>query len=62
LGRLGAPSLDARRVLTAYWARTDARVRTWHIWQVNPFTLAWNGLRDAKNLAVFLFVMQTERF
>jgi hypothetical protein len=62
LGELGAPTLDARRALSAYWRATERNVRHWQIWRLNPVTLAWNLARDLKNLAVFVANMSQERY
>ncbi len=68
LRRLGArlnvvrtPTLEARRKLSAYWTQTERRVRDWQFWRLNPFSLAWNGIRDLKNLAIFVGAMTKER-
>ncbi len=63
-GRLnvfGAPSLETRRALSAYWAETETRVRRFQLWRLNPFRLVWNGARDLKNTIVFMATMATER-
>ncbi len=57
-----APSLEARQALTAYWHRTSADLRSWRVWRLNPFVLAWNGARDVKNTVVFFTVMTLERY
>ena len=59
---LRAPTLEARRALSAYWALTERRLRRWQVWRVNPLTLAWNAARDARNLAVFVAAMTRERY
>jgi hypothetical protein len=57
-----APSLEARRALSEYWAVTEQRLRRWQWWRLNPATLAWNGVRDLKNLAIFVANMTHERY
>jgi radical SAM superfamily enzyme YgiQ (UPF0313 family) len=62
LNVMQAPSLEARRALSAYWLRTERRVRAWQWWRLNPWTLAWNAARDFKNLVVFVAAMTHERY
>jgi hypothetical protein len=57
-----APTLEARRKLSAYWRQTEARLRGWQLWRVNPVSLAWNGARDVKNLLIFVAAMTQERY
>jgi hypothetical protein len=59
---LRPPSIDARRALTAYWTRTASHLRGGRLWRLNPLTLGWNLLRDARQTAVFLSAMMGERF
>jgi hypothetical protein len=64
-GRLNvvkAPTLEARRALSAYWRRTEQRLRDWQFWRLNPITLAWNAMRDFKNLVIFVTAMTQERY
>ena len=61
LNALRAPSLETRRSLTAYWERTIGRVRRFELWRLNPLSLTWNGVRDLKNMVVFVATMTTER-
>ncbi len=56
------PSLDARRKLSAYWGRTEQKLRGWQLWRLNPFSLAWNAARDFKNLLVFVAASTGERY
>jgi radical SAM superfamily enzyme YgiQ (UPF0313 family) len=56
------PTLEVRRKLSDYWARTEQRLRRRQIWRVNPVTLAWNGARDIKNVLVFFTVMSKELY
>jgi radical SAM superfamily enzyme YgiQ (UPF0313 family) len=62
LNVLRPPSIDARRALTAYWTRTAGHLRGGRLWRLNPLTLGWNLLRDARQAAVFLSAMMGERF
>jgi hypothetical protein len=62
LGPLRPPTLEVRRALDAYWGRIEPLVRSWHVWRLNPFTLAWNALRDLRHLLAFLNAMGGERF
>ncbi len=62
LSVLRPPSVEARRVLTAYWADAVTCLRRRQIWRLNPVTLAWNAARDARNTLVFLRAMGSERF
>jgi hypothetical protein len=61
VGDLGAPTLEARRALSAYWRVTEQRLRRWQVWRLNPVALVWNAARDLKNLAVFAAKMSQER-
>ena len=56
------PTLEARRKLSEYWNQTERRVRAWQFWRLNPISLAWNGMRDLKNLAIFVGAMTKERY
>jgi radical SAM superfamily enzyme YgiQ (UPF0313 family) len=56
-----APTLETRRRLTAYWQRTTGRLRRFEWWRLNPFALTWNGVRDLKNMVVFVAIMTSER-
>jgi radical SAM superfamily enzyme YgiQ (UPF0313 family) len=65
VGRLNvvkAPTLEARRALSAYWRRTEQRLRDWQFWRLNPITLVWNAARDFKNLVIFVTAMTQERY
>jgi radical SAM superfamily enzyme YgiQ (UPF0313 family) len=62
LNVMRAPTLEARRALSAYWLQTERRVRAWQLWRLNPVTLAWNAARDFKNLVVFVAAMTQERY
>jgi len=62
LNVVNAPTLEARRKLSAYWRQTEARLRGWQLWRVNPVSLAWNGARDVKNLLIFVAAMTQERY
>jgi len=56
------PTLEVRRALSAYWAKTEQRLRRRQIWRVNPLMLAWNATRDLKNALVFFRVMSRELY
>ena len=57
-----APTLESRRRLTGYWERTSARVRRFQLWRLNPISLTWNGVRDLKNMLIFVTTMTNERY
>ncbi len=49
-GRVNILAIHARTRsnLDAYWSRTWAAIRRGHVYRINPFTLLWNLLRDAR--------------
>ena len=59
---LRAPTLDARRGLSAYWSVTEQRLRRWQLWRLNPLTFVWNAARDLKNMIIFVAHMSDERY
>ena len=59
---LRTPTLEARRALSTYWQVTEARLRRWQLWRLNPITFTWNATRDVRNIAVFVAHMTRERY
>jgi hypothetical protein len=59
---LRTPTLEARRALSDYRRATEPKLRGWQLWRLNPISLAWNGARDLKNLAIFVANMTGERY
>jgi hypothetical protein len=57
-----APTLEARRSLSAYWNHAEAQIRSSHVWRLNPITFGWNAARDLKNAIVFFTAMGSERY
>ncbi len=58
----GAPNLEARRALSAYWGLMERRLRGWQLWRLNPLTLVWNAACDFKNMVIFVAAMTHERY
>ena len=62
LNFFSAPSLEARRSLTAYWDETALTMRRLQFWRLNPVKFSWNAARDLKNIIVFFTSLATERY
>lgn len=56
------PTLKARRALGRYWILVALRLRRGEVWRLNPLALAWNAVRELRQVAVFVVAMSLERF
>jgi len=62
LNIFGAPTLEARRALSGYWATTEQHLRRKRVWRLNPFRFVWNAARDVKNAVIFFTTLASEPY